>query len=279
MTSVPLQRWTIARPAELSGLGVRTGRHITVRFLPAEAYSGITVTRTDLDMTWPADLSHALDVPNSTCIGDDGGMVAFVEHVLAALWAAAISDVQIVVDGPEIPLLDGSALPWYGAMTAAGRRQLDGEWTPLELTEPVFVLGDNTALIALPADRPRLSYALLHSHHMIGHQFAHFNAECDNFADELAPARTFATGAELEQLQQAGLIVAGSEENCLIVYDDRYSSAPFAGNAMARHKLVDMAGDLYLLGRRVHAHVLGYRTGHTDNRALAHRIAGQQQAP
>lgn len=276
MTRIFRHRGTLADSAEVSGLGIRTGRHITVRLEPAEALSGITVTRSDLQLTWPADLDHALDVPNSTCIGDERGMVAFVEHVLAALWATAISDVRIIADGPEIPLLDGSALPWYEASAAAGRKQLDHDWRPLELSEPIFVLRDNAAIVALPDDRPLLSYALRHDHRMIGHQFAQFDTACHSFAFSLAPARTFATEAELAQLRQAGLIVAGTEENCLVVYDDHYSSPLYVGNSMARHKLVDLAGDLYLLGCPVNAHIIGYRTGHVDNRVLANRIAGQQ---
>jgi UDP-3-O-acyl-N-acetylglucosamine deacetylase len=144
VTRIFRHRGTLADSAEVSGLGIRTGRHITVRLEPAEALSGITVTRSDLQLTWPADLDHALDVPNSTCIGDERGMVAFVEHVLAALWATAISDVRIIADGPEIPLLDGSALPWYEASAAAGRKQLDHDWRPLELSEPIFVLRDKS---------------------------------------------------------------------------------------------------------------------------------------
>jgi UDP-3-O-[3-hydroxymyristoyl] N-acetylglucosamine deacetylase len=270
------RRCTIGAPTQICGLGVRTGNRITVQMTPAEPFSGITVGRSDLQLTWPADLHHALDVPNSTCIGDERGMVAFVEHLLAALWAAAISDVHITADGPEMPLLDGSALPWYRAVIAAGRRQLEGGWAPLKPAEPIFMLHEHRAMIALPDDRPRLSYSLLHDHPMIGHQFAQFDTACNSFAEDLAPARTFVTDAELEQLKQASLIVAGSEENCLVIHENQYSSPPFAGNAMARHKLIDMAGDLYLLGRPVRAHVLGYRTGHADNRALARRIAEQK---
>ncbi len=271
MSTVP--RKTIRDEIEIAGLGVRSGKHITLRLLPAEADCGITLTRSDLDLTWPVDLDHTLALPNCTSIGDDRGRVDFVEHLLAGLWAWGITDVRIAVDGPEIPLLDGSALPFYQALEAAGQKSLAAEYAPITPDEPIFHIAEDRALILLPADAARFSYSLVHPHPLIGHQFADFDTTTDGFGEEIAPARTFATEHELQQLQQAGMIAAGSEENCLIVYDDHYSESPFAGNALARHKLLDLLGDLYLLGQPLCAHVLAYRTGHADNRALARQIA------
>ncbi len=269
-----LQRRTIAREATISGLGVRSGKQITVRLLPANGEAGITVTRTDLGMTWPVDLNHTMAVPNCTCIGDERGSVAFVEHLMAVLWAAGITDMQVHVDGPEIPLLDGSALPLWRAIEAAGTRKLGETCDVIIPVEPILIVEDDKALMVLPSDRPRFSYSLVHPHPMIGHQFADFDSATDSFAESIAPARTFATDDELQSLKQTGLIATGGEDNCLVIYSDHYSAPLFAGNAFARHKLMDLLGDLYLLGRPLCAHVLAYRTGHADNQALARRIAG-----
>jgi len=271
MTSVA--RKTIRDEIEIVGLGIRSGRQITVRLLPAEADCGITVTRSDLDLTWPVDLEHTLPLPNCTSIGDDRGRVDFVEHLMAVLWSWGITDVQVAVDGPEIPLLDGSALPFYQAIETAGQKSLAAEYAPIAPNEPIFHIAEDQALILLPADAARFSYSLVHPHPLIGHQFADLDTTTDDFGKDIAPARTFVTEHELQQLQQAGMIAAGSEENCLVVYDDHYSQPPFVGNALARHKLLDLLGDLYLLGRPLSAHVLAYRTGHADNQALARRIA------
>ncbi len=268
-----ISRKTIQSETEIAGLGVRCGKQITVRLVPAEAGSGITLSRSDLDVTWPVGLEHVLPVPNCSAIGEDEGRsVAFVEHLLAALWAAGISDVCIVVDGPEIPLLDGSALPFWTMLQEAGVKPLEGELSPVRVAEPIFQVDGEKVLIVLPAEAARFSYSLVHAHPMIGHQFADFDASADSFGEALAPARTFATDEELEALREAGMIGGGSEENCLVVYGDRYSERPFVGNAFARHKLVDLVGDLYLLGRPLEAHVVAYRTGHADNHALCRRI-------
>jgi UDP-3-O-acyl N-acetylglucosamine deacetylase len=272
VSKVSLQRQTIVSVVEIAGLGVRCREQITVRLVPAEAGSGIRLTRSDLDITWPVDLEHVRPVPNCSAIGDQRGEVAFVEHLMAALWAAGISDVRIDVDGPELPLLDGSALPFWTMLQEAGVQPLAGEFESIRVTEPIFQVDGEKALIALPAESVRFSYSLVHPHPMIGHQFADFDASLYDFGEELAPARTFVTDDELGKLREAGLIGGGSEENCLIVHENGYSEQPFAGNAFARHKLVDLLGDLYLLGRPLQAHVVAYRTGHIDNRALCRRL-------
>lgn len=265
-------RRTLASQSSIEGLGVRSGRRIRMAIGPAPAGSGISIERTDIGRKWPADLEHALPMPACSSIGDATDRVDFVEHLMAVLWAESITDALVALDGPEVPLLDGSAAPLLEAVHQAGVAEGAGEVQALRPREPVFSIGDERVLAVLPAAGPRFSYSLVHSHELIGHQFAEFDPLHDAFADALAPARTFATFGELEALQEAGMIAAGSEENCLVVYDDRYSAPPFAGNAMARHKLVDLIGDLYLLGRPLQAHVIGYRTGHADNRALARML-------
>ena len=268
----PQARRTLAAQTSICGLGVRTGRCIELSVGPAPAGSGITIERTDIGCTWPADLDHALPLPACSSIGDETGRVDFVEHLMAVLWAEGITDAHVRLDGPEVPLLDGSAAPLLSMVRAGGIETLPGSVEPLVPCEPLFHIGDDRALAVVPDDRPRFGYCLVHSHELIGHQFAEFDASREVFGDAVGPARTFATWDELQALQGAGMIAAGSEENCLVVYDDHYSGELFAGNAMARHKITDLIGDLYLLGRPLCAHVIGYRTGHADNRALARMI-------
>lgn len=268
----PQARRTLAAHTSICGLGVRTGQKIELSISPAIAGSGITIERTDIGCTWPADLDHALPLPACSSIGDETGRVDFVEHLMAALWAESITDAHVRLDGPEVPLLDGSAAPLLAMVRAGGTEMLPGSVEPLVPGEPLFHIGDDRALAVLPADAPRFGYCLVHSHELIGHQFAEFDPSREAFAEAVAPARTFATWEELQALQEAGMIAAGSEENCLVVYDDQYSAPPFAGNAMARHKITDLIGDLYLMGRPLYAHIIGYRTGHADNRAVARKI-------
>lgn len=272
MTIKTYTRRSVASNAVITGLGVRSGLQITVTIEPAEVGHGIVISRRDAGLAWPADLAHIVALPACSSIGDEHCRVDFVEHLMAALWGTEVTDALISIDGPEVPLLDGSALPFFRAISEAGVTGLEGEVEALIPSEPIFSLGDDRALIVLPADSPRFSYSLVHPHSLIGHQFADFRAATDNFGEWAAPARTFATWPELSALQQAGLLKEGSDENCLIVFDDHMSAEPFAANAMARHKLLDMLGDLYLTGRPLCAHVIGYKTGHADNRALAAKI-------
>lgn len=256
----------------MTGLGVRSGRDITVAILPAVSGSGLVIERPDIETAWPVDLDHVVEVPGCTSIGSDADRVDFVEHLLAVLWAHRITDARIVVDGPEIPLFDGSAKPFFEAVEASGNSPVDGKLAPITLDRAVFEIGDDRAIMALPAETSMFAYSLLHPHPLIGHQYAEFRPQDEDFGETLAPARTFATKQELDDLRETGYIAAGSEDNCLVVYDDGYSDEPFAPNAFARHKLVDLVGDLYLLGRPVNARIVGHRTGHRENRRLAKKI-------
>ncbi len=267
-----MTRQTLRQSVELSGLGVRSGRNITVDVVPSMCGSGIVIERTDIDAAWPADLDHVVDVPGCTSIGSGEARVDFVEHLMAVLWAHRITDARIMVDGPEIPLFDGSPLRFFEALQKCGRSPVDANFAPVSFDHAIFDIGEDTAIMALPADTPMFAYSLLHPHPLIGHQYAEFRPECEDFGETVAPARTFATKQELDDLMEAGYIAAGSEENCLVVYEDGYSDEPFAANAFARHKIIDMMGDLYLLGRPINARVVGHRTGHKENRRLAKKI-------
>ncbi|MFP3905115.1 MAG: UDP-3-O-acyl-N-acetylglucosamine deacetylase [Armatimonadota bacterium] len=267
-----MRRQTLRQSVELTGLGVRSGRDITITIAPSVCGGGIVIERTDIDAAWPASLDHVVEVPGCTSIGSSAGRVDFVEHLMAVLWAHRITDARIMVDGPEIPLFNGSAAPFFEAVKRCGTNPVDGELAPVTCDRGIFEIGEDKAIMALPADMPVLAYSLLHPHPLIGHQYAEFRPDSDDFGEMLAPARTFATKQELDELMEAGYIAAGSEENCLVVYDNGYCDEPFAPNAFARHKLVDMIGDLYLLGRPVNARIVAYRTGHKENRTLTKKI-------
>ena len=262
----------------LCGIGVRSGRPIAVRLLPAEPGDGLTILRTDLGLRVPLHLDFALDIPSCTAIGPEPATATlYVEHLLATFHALGVTDAGVELDGPEVPLLDGSAAPWCGLIAATGLRQLPGEVAPLVVAEPITVGDANTTLTALPPDRDGhalFRYELEYASPLIGKQTAsHILAHTDAFETALAPARTFALVAEIEQARAAGVLTGGSEENCLVVYPDRYSAEPTLPDEFARHKILDMIGDLYLLGRPLWGQFVGHRTGHRQNRELLRRIA------
>ena len=267
-----MRRRTIARPVgPICGIGVRTGQQMCVRLSPSDA--GLQIHRTDIDRRIPLHLSHTLDLPNCSAVGtgpEDATM--FIEHLMATLYANAITDLLVEVGGPEVPLLDGSAMGWQQAVAEAGAEELPGTVEPLVVGESIHLQDGERWIRAEPAKAPVFSYDLEYSHPLIRRQVASFSPESEDFSQLVARARTFALIEELQQAQAAGLLKGGSEDNCRVIYPDRYSEAPTVPLEFARHKLLDMLGDMYLLSRPVIGSITGYRTGHQHNRELLRRL-------
>jgi UDP-3-O-[3-hydroxymyristoyl] N-acetylglucosamine deacetylase len=268
-------RRTLAQGESLTGLGVRSGRSIHVGLLPAPGGTGLRLERTDTREAWPLDLCAAFPAPGASAVGTPESNVVYVEHLLAALSAAGVTDATVRVDGPELPLLDGSALPWVELLVRAGVVDTEGEVTPLTVTEPIVLCEGEAFLSALPATEAEFVYVLDHPHPLVGRQWARFRPATDDFAAELAPARTFTTDAEARHAQEQGLLKGGSEENAIVLYADRLSADPGLPHAFARHKLLDLLGDLYLLGRPVQGRIVAYQSGHRLNHQLARALRSQ----
>ena len=272
MSTPALCRATIARLVELPPApGVVSRRLVAVSLHPAEIGQGIRFRRSDLGVDIPADTDHLAPARNCTAVGEGGASVAFIEHLMACLAAARLSDVLVVTDGPEIPLWEGSArLPWQ-ALQEAGRAESDVAWPTLTVREPLCVSSDQASLEAAPAERTLLSYELEHPHPLIGRQRAEFT-EDDDFGSTLAPARTFATDEEIRALYGTDP-TPEMEQMCLIVYPERLSEERAVPQPFARHKLVDLLGDLFLCGRIVQGRITARRSGHGLNHALARELA------
>jgi UDP-3-O-acyl N-acetylglucosamine deacetylase len=264
-------RQTVARANSLSGPCLATGAEVTVTLRPAPTKTGLVFrhvpTRTDI----PANLAHVAEVPNCTSLRSGEARIDFVEHLMAALWAERITDAIVEVDGGEIPLLDGSARPYVALARAAGKARLAGEVPPIRVGEIPVVHGEGDRIISAGPGEG-YSYLLDHPHPLIGLQAAAFFPASDDFATALAPARTFATEQEARMLLAARDLKGAQPEMAIIAYDDHLSEPEPMPDSFARHKLVDMIGDLYLLGRPLEALVIGTRTGHAENQVLAAEI-------
>ncbi len=265
-------RATLHKEAFATATGVRFGGEVTLRLAPAEIGEGIVLERTDLGARWPLDLEHSAAGPGCSTSGEGEAAVHFVEHLLAALWARGVSDCVVSVNGREIPLFDGSVRPVLALIDAAGVARSQEPQQPLVIEQPLLSSDEERAVCALPGRPTSYAYALSYQHPMIGRQFASFHPDSDDFDAQLAAARTFITIEEAEQAQKAGLLAAGSEENCIVIHRDRVSQPPELPGAYARHKLVDMIGDLYLLGRPLVGHFFGFYTGHQQNHGIAREI-------
>jgi len=265
-------RKTIKAQVSRTGLGISTGEQVTLTLAPAEARHGLRVKRTDVGVEIPLDIEHAAEAPNCTAVRLGEHSVFVVEHLLAALWAAGITDLAVSVDHDELPIFDGSARPLVEMVAEAGTQDLDGEVEPLAVGEAV-AFGDEVKLLtALPAEELSIHYFLDHPHPLIGLDYAVYAPAREAFAARLAGARTFVTEDEARQLMASGWLQAGDEHNAVIVYPDRLSEQVEHG-AFAAHKIVDLLGDLYLLNRPVLAQFMAFGTGHAENRALARELA------
>ncbi len=269
-----LPRRTLAREVSLSAPGAMTGCMIEVRL--SSSTEGLALVRSDTGVRTAVEPEACGLGESWSVIGRGYGEVRLIEHLLAALAAAGITDATIGVSGVEVPLVGGSAKVWAELVASAGVEALDGEVEPLAVRRPVVVMNQERrqTLAAFPYPRWRLVYILDWSHPLVGLQVARFEVGRDDFTAELGPARTFALAAEAQAAREHGLYAAGSEENLVVVYDDRLSAALFAPNAFARHKTTDLLGDLYLLGRPMAGLVVAYNSGH----ALNHRLVATLSA-
>ncbi len=272
-------RRTIARPVVLEGSGLHEGRPARLALRPAEPGSGVRFRRADLPGAEeiPALVQYREERPRRTALVRGGAEVHTVEHLLAAVAAAGITDLLIEIDQVEVPGLDGSAAPFLAAIRKAGLRDFDPPPPP----PPRIVLdrvievedGRGARIVAAPCPgRLAIEYVLEHAG-LARSRFA-IEIEEESFAREVAPARTFCLEREAEALRAAGLGRGATYENTLVIGGD---GLPI-GNALrfsdeyARHKVLDLVGDLALAGARLEARIFAYRSGHALNAALVRKL-------
>lgn len=275
---------TLAAGFELSGVGLHTGNFTKVKVLPADAEEGRYFVRVDLPGQ-PAIAAHVDAVHQtilSTELANGEARVRTVEHLLAALAGMGVNYARIEIDGPEVPLLDGSALPWAQEILRVGLVPATQSHRPSEinsqihrqkLNAPVWVRQDDAFVAALPADELRFSYAIDFDLPAIGRQWYSWSPAGhsgqkefgQSFMTEIAPARTFALAHQIDQLRAAGLIKGGSLENALVCGRDGWQNPPLRfANEPVRHKILDLVGDLSLLGGGCFpiAHFVAYKASH-----------------
>jgi UDP-3-O-[3-hydroxymyristoyl] N-acetylglucosamine deacetylase len=268
-----VERKTVNTNVSITGIGLHSGIYTTVELLPAPAGSGITFVRADLDgLRIPALQASTTSLDHATTVGKDDVSVGTVEHLLAAVMAFGITDLDVHIDGPEVPIIDGSALPFMHLIDAAGVRGLGAEIAVLRLAEPVELVDGEKWIRIVPSNRLVLNYKIDFAHPAIGRQSFHFDYHRDNFLRKIAPARTYGFLREVEQLRAAGLARGGSVENCLVLDDKGVMNGPLRfRDEFVRHKILDLLGDLALLGRPIVGEITANRAGH----ALHSRFVGK----
>lgn len=282
-------QFTLAGSASLQGIGLHTGKSVRLVFQPAPPSTGIVWRRADLPGT-PAIapdgesgaglLSRVVGTQRATTIGVDDAAIATVEHVMAALAGCGIDNAIVDVYGPETPFMDGSAAPFIECLDEIGieAQPVPKRWR--RLRQPVVYEDDGAVCVAVPSEDVRLSYTFVSDHPALGTQFAEYGmASGENretyarrFAEQIAPARTIGWVHEVEALQRRGLALGASWDSAVVVDEEKLLTPLRLPDEVARHKLLDLMGDLYLLGP-LQAKIFALRSGHRHHVAFARLIA------
>ena len=267
---------TIAGETTLQGIGVHSGIRTTLTIKPAPEDHGISFHRTDLpeNPRVNADLDAVTGTAGGTTLGMEGGEVRTVEHLLAALSAMGIDNLLIELDGPEVPILDGSSLPFIEMIRRSGLKELNKPRKTIILSRPVYVIESGMILAALPSDELRIACTVAYNHPVLQSQYLSLPINQEIFENEVAPARTFGFLRDALFLMKRGLIKGTSLDNTLVIGDDNIFSRGGLRfrDEFVRHKILDLIGDLSLLGGSLKAMIIAVKSGHDINIKLAKKI-------
>lgn len=267
---------TLAAPATLRGTGLHTGRVVEMTLRPAPEGTGIIFRRTDRPgAAISATLAAVTGTAHCVTLGGDGG-VRTVEHLLSAAWALGVDNMDVEVGGGELPGMDGSALPLVRAMSGAGLRRQGAPKRVLEVRRPVWVGSGEGWAVALPAGRFTAACVVTLESPGPGDQAATYDPARDAYEETIAPARTWGYERDADVLRREGLALGASLENTLVIGGTGFLNAPRFANEPARHKVLDLLGDLALLGREIHGAVIAVRAGHGLHVALAQALSAQE---
>ena len=277
------QKTTIA-PAIIAGVGVHTGDRVRLAVRPATVGTGIVFVRTDIkdrDNRIPVSGEAVVDARLNTMIENGAGVrLSTIEHLMAAFSALGVTNAVVEVDGPELPILDGSALQFVQLLDRAGFRRQEAPVRYIEILEPIRVQeGDKTAAL-LPCDRYEMRFEIDFDLAVIGNQVVDFVVDEDTFRTEIMAARTFGFAHEVEALRRAGLARGGSLENAVVIDGDRVLNPEGLRrpDEFVRHKALDAVGDLYVLGAPLLGRYEGVKAGHHINNLLVRELLANPQA-
>jgi UDP-3-O-[3-hydroxymyristoyl] N-acetylglucosamine deacetylase len=277
------QKTTIA-PAIIAGVGVHTGDRVRLAVRPAPAGTGIVFVRTDIrdrDNRIPVSGEAVVDARLNTMIENAAGVrLSTIEHLMAAFAALGVSNAVVEVDGPELPILDGSALQFVQLLDRAGFRRQEAPVRYIEILEPIRVQDGDKSAALLPCDRYEMRFEIDFDTPVIGNQVVDFVVDEQTFRDEIMSARTFGFAHEVEALRRAGLARGGSLENAVVIDGDQILNP--GGLRMERefvkHKALDAIGDLYVLGAPLLGRYEGVKAGHAINNLLVRELLANPQA-
>jgi UDP-3-O-[3-hydroxymyristoyl] N-acetylglucosamine deacetylase len=279
----PTHQHTLAQPAIFAGVGLHTGQHVRVAIRPAAPDHGVVFVRTDLsaDNRVPVSGEAVVQTTLGTVIGNEAGAtVSTIEHLMAAMAALGVDNALVEVDGPEVPIMDGSGLPFVALLDRAGRRRQEASRLHIEVLEPIEVVEGDKRAALIPCERFEVAFSIDFPTAAIGRQAVDLEMDEQAFRDELADCRTFGFLHEVEALRRMGLARGGSLENAVVIEGDAILNPEGLRrpDEFVRHKALDAVGDLYVLGRPLLARFEGERAGHAINNAVVRALLARPQA-
>ena len=276
ISAFPTKQQTVAREASCSGVGVHSGKKVRLTIKPAAANYGIRFIRTDLPGTpmISALFNQVVDTSLATVIGNDGCIVSTIEHLMAALSALSIDNALIELNAYEMPIMDGSARPFFNLIENAGIEEQTADRCFFVIKEPLELRDGDKFVGAYPNDGRKLSCTIEYDHPLIQQQSITVDLNAQVFGEDISPARTFGFMHEVEMMKRFGLARGGSLDNAIVI--DREGIVNPEGLRFAdefvRHKLLDCIGDFSLLGMPIVGHLVAHRSGHAFNHAFLEKL-------
>ncbi|HPP86265.1 MAG TPA: bifunctional UDP-3-O-[3-hydroxymyristoyl] N-acetylglucosamine deacetylase/3-hydroxyacyl-ACP dehydratase [bacterium] len=270
------EQHTLNAEIELSGIGLHTGKFAKIILKPAPPNTGVKFIRVDLaeKPCIEALVTNVIDVEREVILGKNDVKIHTVEHLLATLSAFSIDNVIIEIDGPEVPILDGSAKLIVEAIKKVGVKNQYKPRKIFRIKEPMSITKDETLLILLPSAVPKITCTINFKHKILGAQHLTLPINQEVFVNELAAARTFGFEKEVEYLRSRGLIKGGSLENAIVIGEDKILNPEGLRypDEFVRHKMLDLIGDFSLLGAQLCAHIIAIRSGHEANVSIVNKV-------
>ena len=265
---------TLHRSISCAGIGLHSGKKVTLSLKPAPADAGIRFRRGDLGgLEVPATVKHVGGINYATGLMRDAVRVDTVEHLLAALVSLGVDNVVVELNSPEVPIMDGSASPFIDLIQQAGVRQLSATRRYLKVLRPLSLSRGDKSIAIYPSDHFRVTYSIAFDHPLLQHQSMTLSITDSSFVEEIAPARTFTFLKEVEMLRQQGLALGGSLENAIVLGDTGVLNGKLRfEDEFVRHKILDVIGDMALVGYPIVGHLVAHRGGHALHTAFAAHV-------
>ena len=265
---------TLRRAISCAGIGLHSGNKVTLSLKPAPADSGIRFRRSDLGgLEVPATVQHVGGINYATGLARDAVKVDTVEHLLAALVSLGIDNVIVELNSPEVPIMDGSSAPFIYLIHEAGVKRQQRPRRFLKVLRPISLSRGDKRIAVYPSDHFKVTYSIAFDHPLLRHQARTLRITEESFLEEIAPARTFTFLKEVEMLRQQGLALGGSLENAVVIGESGIlNNALRFDDEFVRHKILDVIGDMALVGHPIIGHLVAHRGGHALHTEFAARV-------